>query len=120
MRFLWTILFRFVLRGTGNELHCKPKSFDVALTQTQAKRYLRCAHEKYPDTTLMACVILFTKTGEIKFWKCKSSPGRNKLDVTVEHSTPESIETQGQICSQEEVKRVKESQPECLHVHELK
>ena len=25
--------------------------FDVANTPTQAKRYLRCAHEKYPDTT---------------------------------------------------------------------
>lgn len=76
----------------------------------------------------MACVILFTKTGEIKFWKCKSSPGRNKLDVTVEHSTPASIETQGQICSQEEAQRVNETnllspgnlQPACLHIHELK
>jgi hypothetical protein len=76
----------------------------------------------------MACVILFTKTGEIKFWKCKSSPGRNKIDVTVEHSTPGSMETQGLIHSSDAPQNVGETtlvgsadlQPDCMHVHESK
>tara|TARA_B100001142_G_scaffold74591_1_gene75287 strand:- start:1681 stop:1950 length:270 start_codon:yes stop_codon:yes gene_type:complete len=53
---------------------------------TQAKRYLRSAREKYPDTILMACVILFQKNGDVRFWRAKSLPEVSKIDVSVEHS----------------------------------
>lgn len=53
---------------------------------TQAKRYLRSAREKYPDTVLMCCVILFQKNGDVAFWKAKSTPTTSRVDVSVEHS----------------------------------
>ena len=34
----------------------------------------------------MACVILFQKNGDVRFWRAKSLPEVSKIDVSVEHS----------------------------------
>jgi len=53
---------------------------------TQAKRYLRSARQKYPTSTLLACVILFQKNGDVRFWRAKSVPDVVRMDVDVDHS----------------------------------
>ncbi len=53
----------------------------------QAKRYLSAAREKYPDEILIAAVILFTKQGSVKFWKCRSVPTSSRFDIDVSDSS---------------------------------
>ena len=53
--------------------------------KTQTHRYLRSAREKYPHNELIAAVVLFTKSGDVKFWRVTSRPVRQAVDVdTVE------------------------------------
>lgn len=54
--------------------------------KTQAKRYLKSAREKFPDDVLLACVILWSKTGDVKFWKCTSTPSVSRMDVEIQNS----------------------------------
>ena len=52
--------------------------------KTQARRYLRSAREKYPQNELIAAVLLFTKSGEVVYWRVKSRPVRSCVDVPCE------------------------------------
>jgi GxxExxY protein len=49
--------------------------------KTQARRYLRSAREKYPQNELIAAVLLFTKSGDVVYWRVKSRPVRSCVDV---------------------------------------
>ena len=49
--------------------------------KTQARRYLRSAREKYPQNELIAGVLLFTKSGEVLYWRVKSRPVKSCVDA---------------------------------------
>lgn len=49
--------------------------------KTQTRRYLRSARAKYPDKELIAAVILFTKGGDVHYWKVKSRPISSCIDI---------------------------------------